>query len=715
MSISIKNIQVTIDGTQSNMFKIQLDGAKYRLDGFTLSQNLLQPNVLSFVMYKDPEEDVNEPQFGVCKAIIGKKISIYLQTDPMEQEIPSFSDEGKMADIEFEGYIFSASGSRDGSQYTISVEARSWDAFLIDSPHCESWENKTLNDIVDDTLAPYGGTDGCGMNIDARFQEAIEYTVQYNENDFQFLRRLALRYGEWFYFDGKQLVFGNMPEGESVTLSYPSKDIPSYSVRMEMKNVHFNHTVISYYSDGGANLGERVCVEQADREYNELNTAVFEASKYNYCRIPTRNLHSGGWIEEDSKVKRVDISSKTEARGIKASMLVYDGTTYCSKLKLGGKLVIKDNFISDKDSNNKSEVQQDEIIVIGLTHRFSVDERYSNTFRGIPAACDYPPYTGGETYPYAQPCRGWVNDNEDPQKLGRIRVQLEWAAGNNELITPWLRIAQPYAGSEKGVHILPEIGEEVMVDFEQGNAERPFVCGALFNKDSGVDEKWYPGDNEVKAIRTNNGHTIEIHDKKKGGFIKIYDNKKNNYVVTLSTDGDAKIKISSSKDIEINAKNDINIHADHDININADHDINVEAQRDIWMEAQEWIDHHAGLTFYVSADEAVELIGEKAVGIASNNKSISGKIPTQATEDSPSKMMTPGICLKCEGRIAEKSSMHSVAVDRQYNLGVGEIDSVLSNHNFHVDAAQTVEVKSGFTKIQSTGGVDIDAMVISLN
>ena len=578
MSISIKNIQVTIDGTQSNMFKIDLDGAKYRLDSFTLSQNLLQPNVLSFVMYKDPEEDVNEPQFGVCKAIIGKKISVYLQTDPMEQDIPSFSDEGKMADIEFEGVIFSASGSRDGSQYTISVEARSWDANLIDSPNCWSWEKQTLNDIVDYVLMPYSAD--WETKIDARFQDEIEYTVQYNENNYQFLTRLALRFGEWFYNDGKRLVFGKMPEGNSVTLSYPSKDIPSYSIRMEMKNMNFNHTVISYYSDGGANLGERICIEKADLEYNDLNTAVFEASKNNYGTECRRNLHSGGWIEEDSKVKRVDISSKTEARGIKASMLVYNGTTYCSNLKLGGKLVIKDNFISDKESNNKSDVQQDEIIIIGLIHRFSADERYSNTFRGLPAACDYPPYTGGETYPYAQPCRGLVKDNEDPQMLGRIRVQLEWAY-DTEMITPWLRIAQPYGGLDKGAHIIPEIDEEVMVDFEQGNAERPFVCGALFNKDNGVDEKWYPGDNEVKAIRTNNGHTIEIHDQSDGGYIKIYDNKKDNYIVTLSTDDDAKVKIESSKNISINAKNDISISAGHDISIKASNDIKVTAKNNM--------------------------------------------------------------------------------------------------------------------------------------
>ena len=59
MSISIKNITLAIDGTQSNMFKMEIDGGKYRLDNFTLVQTLMKPNTLKFIMYKDPEEDVN--------------------------------------------------------------------------------------------------------------------------------------------------------------------------------------------------------------------------------------------------------------------------------------------------------------------------------------------------------------------------------------------------------------------------------------------------------------------------------------------------------------------------------------------------------------------------------------------------------------------------------------------------------------------------------
>ena len=107
-------------------------------------------------------------------------------------------------------------------------------------------------------------------------------------------------------------------------------------------------------------------------------------------------------------------------------MLIYEGQTYSSRLKLGGKLVIKDNYISDSSSNDKSDVDLDEIIITSLTHHFTSDERYSNMFEGIPSACDYPPYLDPEAYPKATPCRAIVYDTEDPMHLGRIRVQFWW-------------------------------------------------------------------------------------------------------------------------------------------------------------------------------------------------------------------------------------------------------------------------------------------------
>lgn len=583
MSISVKNISIAIEGTTSNAFDIDIEGVRYHMDNFTLNQSLLTHNSLSFSMHKAlPEEGINEPRFEVCGQIIGKQITVSLETVSIESvSLNTGSD--TIADIEFKGFIASASATRDNSSYSIQVEALSWDALLDDDAACKSFEHKTLNDIVNDVTGEYSGH--LETHVDARFADAIPYCVQYNETNFQFLQRLARRYGEWLYNDGTHLVFGNLIKKDSVRLSYPSIDIPSYSVDIKTQHVKFNHLSSSYNAYDST---QKEGIDEARKEYNELSEKAFEMSESLYTKETLQNLHSGGFADEDGRETVLNVSTKTQARGIKAGMLTYSGTTYCSKIKIGATLIVVDNFITNPVFNTKSPVDQDEILITNLTHHFTADKVYQNFFIGIPSECDYPPYSNSDIFPVAPSCRAKVMDNEDPNNLGRVRVQFDWQAQlDANMWTPWLRIAQPYAGGEKGFSFIPEKGEEVMIDFEGGNAERPYVKGMLFNGVGNPDGKWLPGNNsmnQIKAIRTRNGHTIEIHDEGKDGYIRIYDNKKENYILTFSTD-EKLIKLESTGNIELYAKNDIIMKAGHDITASASHDINESAGNDMFLEA----------------------------------------------------------------------------------------------------------------------------------
>ncbi len=584
MSISVKNISVSIDGIPSSGFYIPLDDTKWRLDNFTLFQSLLTYNTLSFSMHKVPEESPNETKFSVCGKIIGKEITVSLETDIVEDLSFSLNQE-KTAKISFSGFIYSASGTRSGTTYTVDVEARSWEALLDDNPNCKSFEEKTLNDIINDVVDEYRTR--INPKISPRFTEPIAYCVQYNETNYQFLQRLARRYGEWLFNDGTKMVFSQIKnlETDTIRLNYPSKDIPSYNIDLRMQPVAFNHVTSSYNAYDST---KKDGLSEMQRPYNELGDSAFEASQNCFTKQTLQNLHSGGFADEDGRETILNVSTKTQARGEKAEMLVYSGNTYCSKLKIGSTLIIVDNYISDNIFSQKSDVEQCEILITELVHSFSAEEIYSNHFVGIPSACDYPPYSNSDVYPVAPSCRAKVTDNEDPMDLGRIRVQFDWQAQLDEnMMTPWLRIAQPYAGGGKGFSFIPEIGEEVMVDFEGGNAERPYVKGSLYNGVDDVDGKWVANQNshnQVKAIRTRNGHTVEIHDEGNDGYIRIYDNEKENYILTFSTDRKL-IMLQSTGNIELYAKNDIIMHAGHDITATADHDITETAHNDMFLAA----------------------------------------------------------------------------------------------------------------------------------
>ena len=674
MSISVKTISIAIGGTPSSGFDIELEGTKYRLDNFTLYQGLLTHNSLSFSMHKGPDEEFNEAKFSVCGQIIGKDITVTLQTDNVEN-ISLNTENDSIADIEFKGFIIAASGSRSGSEYNISVEARSWDALLEDNPSCKSFEEMSLNDIVNDVVDDYAGQ--LDTEIDSRFTDTIPYCVQYNETNFQFLQRLARRYGEWLYNDGTQLVFGNIKKQDSVRLSYPSKDIPSYNVDLKMQHVAFNHVASSY---NAYDANQKDGIGEMQKEYNSLSEQVFQASQENYTKPTLQNLHSGGFANDDGRETILNVSTKTQARGEKAGMLTYSGNTYCSKLKIGATLVIVDNYITNSISNTKSQVDQDEILITELVHYFSSDETYSNHFTGIPSECDYPPYSNSDIYPIATSCRAKVKDNEDPNGLGRIRVQFDWQAQlEDDMMTPWLRMAQPYAGGGKGFSFIPEIGEEVMIDFEGGNAERPYVKGTLYNGVDDVDGAWVANGNsanQIKAIRTRNGHTIEIHDEGNDGYIRIYDNEKENYILTFSTDQKL-IKLESTGNIELYAKNDIIMHAGHDINASADNDIFIAASHDMQRTADNDIREHAGndRTTSIDRNDSLSVSENQFVKIGDNkDEQIEHKLQLTAEN----------IRTEAKDQLLEYSTTHHMKAE----------DSTAINSGSRID------IKSGTVKVQ---------------
>lgn len=678
MSISVKNIAVTIGGIASNGFDITIEGIKWRLDNFSLMQSLLSYNTLTFNMHKGPEEGLEETRHLLCSQLIGKEITLTLDTENIEN-LSLFTSNEKTAEITFKGLIFSASGSRRETAYSVDVEARSWEALLDDNPNCKSFEGMTLNNIVSDVIDEY--SQQINSNVDARFTEPIPYCVQYNETNYVFLQRLARRYGEWLYNDGEQMVFGNLISQGSVSLNYPSKDIPSYHVDLRMLPVAFHHVASSY---NAYDATKKDGLSEMQLEYNELNESAFEASQKCFTKETLQNLHSGGYADEDGRETILNVSTKTQARGEKANMLTYSGETYCSKLKIGTTLVIVDNYITDLFSNAKSDVEQDEILITELVHYFSANETYSNHFVGIPSACDYPPYANSDVYPVAPSCRAKVTDNEDPMDWGRIRVQFDWQAQlDDSMMTPWLRIAQPYAGCGKGFSFIPEIGEEVIVDFEGGNAERPYVKGTLYNGIDDPDPSWLPSNNSsnpIKAIRTRNGHTIEIHDEGQGGFIRIYDWKKENYILTFSTDKKL-ISLESTGDITLRAKGNITMQAGGGINAKAGGEINENAGSNISQNAGGGISASAGsdISQNAGANVNIEAGADFVASAGSNIDQAAGvKMSLTAGEDMV---------------VAASNDVHLVADNDFFTYSSGDFTQTVGK-NLAIDVSDSTNFKS---------------------
>lgn len=107
-----------------------------------------------------------------------------------------------------------------------------------------------------------------------------------------------------------------------------------------------------------------------------------------------------------------------------------------------------------------------------------------------------------------------VLDVKDPDGLGRVRVTLPWAtAGGAHRYEAWARIATLMAGNNRGSWFIPDVDDEVLVAFQGGDPQTPFVIGALWNgQDAPPESMDDSGKNDKKVLRSRNGVRVELND-----------------------------------------------------------------------------------------------------------------------------------------------------------------------------------------------------------
>lgn len=144
-----------------------------------------------------------------------------------------------------------------------------------------------------------------------------------------------------------------------------------------------------------------------------------------------------------------------------------------------------------------------------------------------------------------------VTSLEDPDKLGRIKVKFPWLS--DEIESGWARVAVPFAGADRGIQFLPEIGDEVLVFFQMGNVQSPVVMGSLWSSVDTPPSDAQDGKNHLKVIKTTANHKIEFSDNADDSYILITDGKeKNSIKLNLKDEG---IEITSAKKIMISSEN----------------------------------------------------------------------------------------------------------------------------------------------------------------
>ena len=410
--------------------------------------------------------------------------------------------------------------------------------YILDgAPHYESFYRQNLAAIARTVSKPLERLKSkivAAPTVD----DTISYVSRYNESSWNFLKRISAETGQWLYFNGKELIFGKPETQQGRDLVYGEN---CYKINFEMKAKPVLGGYFDYEAPGhnpiGNNANSETDVANSDRgfAFGKAKGIYGEESYTHPSALPADN-------------HLLSVIGKSKANTTAADMYHVSGESNLHELRVGMIANLKMVRAGVKLSHTPMRI-------IAITHELDATGHYSNRFEAISAESNMPPDITFAA-PRTHPMPAEIVDNKDPMGQGRVQVRfLGWRQDHSVQQTDWIRILTPDAGSSDAVNqnrgyvFIPELGDQVMVDFEQSNPDRPFVQGSIFHGKNGVGGGL---GNNTKSIMTRSGHTLELNDGDNGTHIILRDPSGNE--IHLDTQG-RNITITTPETMTLIAKN----------------------------------------------------------------------------------------------------------------------------------------------------------------
>lgn len=445
---------------------------------------------------------------------------------------------------------------KNGVDSNIVVSGGSPTLKLDGNPTMDSFADQSLKTIVDYAVENSGN--GVEVNAAPKFGGKISYLCQYGETCFGFLDRLSRMYGEWFYYNGIEIMFGKPDSLETVELIY---DVHVRKMELSVQAVPHSTGMYEYLA------------QQGNKFDTEATPIDVDAS--GYARIAL--ARSGEFYPSEGIVpSHVPVTSQSELSKTVVTnermralgeMLVLECRSIDCRAGIGKIVEMKLPRTMEVDSRNTGRY-----LIGKITHRADMLGRYSNEFTAYTEDAGCVPLDPA-VFPFAGPQPAVVTDNSDSK--GRVKVKFQWQQSGNKS-TNWIRVQTPDGGSSskgtRGFTFVPEKGDQVMVGFEYGSPDRPYVMGSVFSAD--VGQGGGEG-NKSKSLVSRSGSSLKLDDST--GSVRLQDPGKS----SMDMDGAGTTKIDSSEKIILTCgSSSIELNTDGKILINGK-EISVDAETKI--------------------------------------------------------------------------------------------------------------------------------------
>lgn len=546
--------------------------------------------------------------------------------------------------------------------YSMMVVPKVW--MLTQKRNCKIFQQQTVKEILQAVLN--------GIQVDYRLQgtyEPREFCVQYNETDFDFISRLMEEEGIYYYFrfteDSHTMVLGDNPQShqnvpgsseytfdtagggdrfgddERVTAwrraqSWSSGKYTLWDHNFELTDKHLD-------SDKTIDP-ENIHAGTITHKLKLASNDQMEVYEYpgNYAKRFDGIDKSGG--DQPSELNKVFTDNKRTVgirmKQIAIGNLLFSGAGTCRRFTPGHKFTLKNHHDADG-----------QYVLVSVSHAGeegdfrsgsgSSDGRYENHFTAVPALLPYVPprvtprprVSGCQTAKVVGP----PGEEIFTDKYGRVKVQFRWdrLGQENASSSCWLRVGTPWAGKNWGMIHIPRVGQEVIVDFMEGDPDRPIVVGSVYNPDQMPpyqlpDNKTQSG---IQSRSTKGGGPANYNEFK-------FEDKMGDEMVTLHAEKDMTYEVENDEKDWVGRDQVIVIDRDRTETVKRDEKIDIRGNRDNKIGGNHNEGIGGGHSISVGGDTNIKVTGNWGVEAGGNISMKAGGVVV---------IEAPSICIKGGG------------------------------------------------------------------
>ncbi|PTR08967.1 type VI secretion system secreted protein VgrG [Nitrosospira sp. Nsp5] len=594
----------------------------------------------------------------------------------------------------FNGYVtrFAQAGMH-GRYHAYQATVRPWLWFLTRRANCRIFQQMTVPDILKKVFNDHSGLADTKFELTGSYR-TWDYCVQYRETDFNFVSRLMEQEGMYYYFkyqEGRNTFV--VADSYSAHSALPGCEQLPYIPQERMTRPEQER--ISTWSFGREIQPGRYVLD----DYDATKPSVELQTKTNFKR---KHVHAdyefydypGEYLETKDGEQYV----RTRIEELHAQFELAQGQSNARGLSTG--YLVKLTGQPRVDQNR-------EYLVVSAQHQLDYSEYESMEEAGTSYDCNFTmlnsrqPYRPARTTPkpFVQGPQtavvvGPSGDEIYTDKYGRVKVQFHWdrVGEKNENSSCWIRVSHPWAGKNWGMVAIPRIGQEVIVDFLEGDPDNPIITGRVYNA-----EQMPP-----YALPANMTQTGILSRSSKGGSgananeLRFEDKK-----------GAEQVYLHAEKNQDISVENDETHSVGHDRTKTIDNDETSLIKHD----RTETVGNNETITIGVNRTEKVGV--NESITIGSNRTKSVGASETASVALQRTHLVgvneTIGIGGAQEVGIGGFQAI-AVGAYQTTNVGAYQSNNIGVNQSTNVGAAQSVTVGAAQTvKVGANQSVSVGA------